>query len=364
MKKTSIIGMVLLTLSISIGHAQEILHPVYLGIKIHPTGSILPHSQEIKSLATTMPRGFQIEASRFNISQKSWESCHCFARTGIAYTIFDYGNLKQLGQSHNLSLFVEPYLKTEGKLTFSYRAGMGFSYLTRTFDEIDNPENFFFSAPISGLLMVGLKINYQPSSEWVLNIGLSYYHISNGGIRQPNLGMNFPMLTFGIDHVLRPPDGPLPSYSKPELDRNARFYSKLIWTNKTTEKDGEWVESQDPVLGFEVGILKPIGLTHGLSLGFEVLSDNSWKERGKREMMDYSPLSASILAGHHFLIARFSFSQQIGIYVLKDFPNTPDNWYQRYGLAYMLNKNIQLGFTLKAHGHVAEIMDIRIGWVF
>lgn len=338
--------------------------PIYLGLKFHPTGSILPHSQEIRSLANTRPRGFQIEASRFNISQKSWESCHCFARTGIAFSVIDYGNPNQLGQSNNLYLFVEPYLKTSGRLMFSYRAGMGFSYLTKTFDEINNPENLFFSSPISGLLMVGVNANYHPTPNWALNTGISYYHISNRGIQQPNLGMNFPMLTIGVDHILRASEESLPSYSRPELDRRTKTFAKVIWTNKTTEEDDQWMESVDQVLGVELGLLKPIGLNHGLSIGFEILSDGSWSESGRRDSKDYSPLSASILAGHHFLIGQFSFSQQIGIYTLKDFPNTPDDWYQRYGLSYMANKNIQLGFTLKAHGHVAEILDLRLGWVF
>lgn len=279
--------------------------PIYLGLKLHPTGSILSHSQEIRSLANTTPRGLQIEVNRFNISQKSWESCHCFARTGIAFSVIDYGNPNQLGQSNKLYLFVEPYLKPRGKFLFSYRAGMGFSYLTKIFDEINNPENLFFSSPISGLLMVGINANYQPNPNWALNAGFSYNHISNGGIRQTNLGMNFPMLTIGVDHILRATEGTLPTYSRPELDKRAKTIAKLIWTNKATEEDDQWMESQDPVLGVELGLLKPIGLNHRLSIGFEILSDGSWSESGRRDDKDYGPLSVSILAGHHFLIGQF-----------------------------------------------------------
>ncbi len=356
-----IVFVLLLTCS-AVSRAQE--RPIHLGTKLHPAGSIIPHSEDIRQLAQGVPRGFQLEVSRFNISKESWESCHCFARTGWALSIFDYGKPKQLGQSYNLIYFVEPYLKPSGRLKFSYRAGMGLSYLTKVYDEQANPDNLFFSNQISGLLLVGLHASYELNPSWSLNSGVSYQHISNGGLRQPNKGMNFPTLTIGLDHVLRPYEGALPAYSIPPTDKSIRFFTKLIWTNKTVDADDEWPEVQKNVVGLEAGVLKPISPNHGLSIGVEMLSDGAWEEQARRLNEDYSPLSGNVLIGHHFLIGRFSFSQQAGIYTLKKYPRTPASWYQRYGLDYMMTDHMQFGFTLKAHGHVAEIMDLRLGWVF
>jgi hypothetical protein len=37
-------------------------------------------------------------------------------------------------------------------------------------------------------------------------MGLRYNHISNGGIKKPNKGMNFPMVTIGLNRYLSQPN--------------------------------------------------------------------------------------------------------------------------------------------------------------
>jgi hypothetical protein len=39
-------------------------------------------------------------------------------------------------------------------------------------------------------------------------------------------------------------------------------------------------------------------------------------------------------------------------------------FYQRYLLSYNLGKNLRFGAGLKSHGHVAEYLDLRLGWNF
>jgi hypothetical protein len=39
-------------------------------------------------------------------------------------------------------------------------------------------------------------------------------------------------------------------------------------------------------------------------------------------------------------------------------------FFQRYVLGYKVFNQMTLGIGLKAHGHIAEHMDFRIGWKF
>lgn len=338
--------------------------PRYLSIKSQPIADIWIHSKKVEKYASAAPRGFQLEWSRFNISEKSWRQCNCYARSGIAAVIYDYGNPDELGQSYNLFYFVEPYFSVEKKITFSYRAGIGLTYLNRVYHPLENPDNQFFSSPLSGILFLGLNVNYQLSKQWFLNTGLLYNHISNGGLKQPNVGMNFPTWSVGIDHVLMPNAGPLPTYEKAVPDMSGIWFAHVLWTVKTVQMTDEWPEVQPSVLGAELGYLKPISNTNGLSLGMEVIHDGAWKEEIRRNQNRQSPHSLSLLLGHHFLIGQFSFSQQFGLYTLKNFNDMPSLVYQRYGIYYTTANGIRMGFTMKAHLETAEIMDIRVGKTF
>jgi hypothetical protein len=62
-------------------------------------------------------------------------------------------------------------------------------------------------------------------------------------------------------------------------------------------------------------------------------------------------------------LGRVTFSQEFGLYYYREFRDT-DDVYQRYGLTYEFVKNVFLGMNLKAHGHVADFFDFRIGYRF
>jgi hypothetical protein len=357
---------IFISLPLLISAQNDIPRPVFIGFKAHLAGKIFAHRDTLEELASGMPRGIQFDISRFNISEKSWRTCNCYARTGFSLAIFDYSNRDKLGQSYNLIFFLEPQFNINSKFTFSYRAGMGLTYLNRPFHPIQNPENLFYSSPISYMLLISLNGNYNLNDQWKLNAAIFYNHISNGGMRQPNLGMNFPSLSLGIDYVLNPSKSPLKKHQKEKRVSQEDFiYMKVSNSIKTVEANNNVnADVQKPVIGLEMGYLKPISTLNGFSAGFELIYDYSWKERNEQWNADFDYRTFNLLAGHNFLLGNFIFSQQLGYYLYKDYPNTDSRFYQRYGLYYKIGKYLNAGFSLKAHLEVAEIMDVRIGFQF
>jgi hypothetical protein len=65
------------------------------------------------------------------------------------------------------------------------------------------------------------------------------------------------------------------------------------------------------------------------------------------------------------LFGRFDFAMRYAGYLYKPEGYQEDrDFYQRDTLNYLLGKNFRIGAGLKAHGHVAEYMDFRVGWRF
>lgn len=81
----------------------------------------------------------------------------------------------------------------------------------------------------------------------------------------------------------------------------------------------------------------------------------------EQEGDDATPVKAGLAIGHEFLLGKFLFSQQFGVYLSNPNP-LHDDVYQRYGLVYRINKSLSAGINLKAHGHVANFLDFRLGF--
>jgi hypothetical protein len=79
--------------------------------------------------------------------------------------------------------------------------------------------------------------------------------------------------------------------------------------------------------------------------------------------MDIDGNKVSVALGNEFLLGKFLFSQQLGIYVYKPYKAGAD-LYQRYGLVYRITRWLSFGINLKAHGRKANFLDFRLGLSF
>ena len=106
-----------------------------------------------------------------------------------------------------------------------------------------------------------------------------------------------------------------------------------------------------------------IGGRSALTAGTELIFDYSRKEQIKLDGANANFFQGGILVGHVFWWGKVSFSQQLGVYYYNQYRIT-DDVYQRYGLTYNFNKHLYAGFNLKAHRHVADFFDLRVGYTF
>lgn len=340
----------------------ETINPTLYGLRTH-YGFIIPHSEELKNISNTNPWGIQLEWSKLQISRKSWDNCNCYAQTGISFNYFNYANQEQLGNSYNLIYFAEPYLNFNQRLFYSFRAGGGISILDQVYDEVGNPENTFYSSPLSFIILLNFNINYRVSDHYTLSLTGNYNHISNGGTQQPNKGMNFP--TFGLGLTYNPKKYTLTGYDRLiQKKGNWQGYARLFGTLPNVNATDEFPDQRKLLLGISGGAQKYLTNFIALSMGLEVVRDESYKERAKRTDGDFDFHSVGFMIGNNFIFGRFTINQQMGYYLYRPFPTADPDFYQRYELLYRLGEKYQLGTSLKAHGHVAENLDLRFGVLF
>jgi hypothetical protein len=322
-------------------------------------GFIFAHSQAVQNTKGANPTGVELSLSWQRNDAAVWELCNCYPRRGLFLAYYDY-DTRILGKSLTAAYFLEPTYRLNEKFFFSFKVSSGVSYLTRPFDSIKNPGNQSYSTHLSAFLLLGTGLWFRLNDRWSLNASINYQHESNGGVRQPNKGINWPTAGVAVNYQKTS----RAFYRAPRLKEKFWRSHSLRWDaglfgvpRRVLDENGN--SSRSPLIGVMLQTSKQIGRINALNAGVEIYHDPEVQLRLKRDSISASSLKAGLLVGHEFLLGRFLFSQRLGMYV---FDQTPyyDQLYHRWGLHYQLNKRVGIGFNLQAHKHVADYADLRL----
>ena len=167
---------------------QKAIFSVGLGVQ---HGFIFAHSPTVENTKGANPTGVELSFAWQKNNADSWNLCRCFPRNGLLIAYYDY-DTDILGKSITAAYFLEPTYQIGKRTHFSLRAVGGLSYLTSPYDEVDNPTNRSYSTYISIYILLGLGIWFKVDNHWWLNLSANYQHESNGGLKEPNKGINWP----------------------------------------------------------------------------------------------------------------------------------------------------------------------------
>lgn len=357
-----IISVIFINLTLSQSDSTKFSNnPTIIGVNFD-YGFLLKHTSSLREIGSAYPSAISIDWSQLLLTQNAWEFCDCFPRIGIDLALWNWDNKDVLGNGVLIMSYAEPYFITQKRTNLFFRMGLGGAYLTQPYNEVTNPLNDTYSTNLSFAIMVGFGLNYRLTDSWNFRLAAKYNHTSNGGIRAPNKGLNFPSLSFGVNKSLSPVDYPnldkIGNRKPPEIKERFSVAHFSGWSNANVgDKDKFYV------FGFMGKYSRWLGGRSALTAGTELIFDYSRREQIDLEGTNASFVQASALVGHEFWLGKVTFSQELGIYYFNDY-RINDDVYQRYSLLYNFNKHFFGGFSLKAHRHVADFSDLRIGYTF
>lgn len=322
-------------------------------------GFIFAHSEAVQNTKGANPSGLELAMSWQRTDSSAWNLCNCYPRKGILLAYYNYDNAI-LGHNVTAAWFLEPVYRLGKNLFFSLRAAVGGSYLSNPFDSIRNPTNMSYSTRLSGYLLVGTGLWIRLSDQWWINPGINYQHVSNGGSREPNKGINWP--TAGVSLSYRRQQSLF--YRGNNNDRAAPIQKGLrydlgVFGNARRALDKQGNSSRAALIGAGFQLSRQVGRIHNLFVSAEAYYDGATERNLERDSIQASAIKAQIAIGHEFVLGRFLFSQRIGTYL---FDQTPYNdiLFHRWGLLYRFSENWSAGFNLQAHRQVAEFVDLRL----
>lgn len=328
-------------------------------------GFLFLHSQEVAPIGQSYPSAIGISAQRWLLDDRNWENCHCYPRYGFSLGWHYYDNPEVVGWGIPAYGFLEPWYRIHQDWYFNLRTGIGLIYLSKPYDPVENPLNLSYSLPLSAYLSMGLGIGYSFSTQWRASLQARYNHTSNGGIREPNKGLNYPTLALGLDYSLEP----IRLKTKVKHDFAPAQRRKVLSVHgflaaKAGGKVGTGANEQEVtylVSGMALRYSYQVGRSSAIMLESEWIRNLAYRKQISRQGGDQSFHQWGLELGHEFLLGKFTFSQAAGFYLFKEF-GAESNWYQRYNLLYRPMEGLAIGPGLKAHANVAEFLDFRIVW--
>lgn len=344
------------------------LHQLTLAARYH-SGFIFAHNVHVHNTKGLHPDGFEFEIARIKTDSATHAKFKCYPRLGLSFTYVNYDS-SLLGKGYSVSYFIEPNYRLGNNLKMNFRVAAGFSYLTNPNDPVKNPTNQSYSGHINSFLQLGVGLSYSLSRHFAIYSMANFFHDSNGGFKLPNAGVNYINASIGLQYYQYSTH--LPAYKKIK-DTSWRHHPphvdvSIFYSPKDGYRVSDSAAQRKFVLGTSVQIVKQVSNLDALTAAAEIYYDDALRSIKDVWVKDNSSATfAGILVGHQFLLNRFTFSQQLGVYVFKQtktyntqYQNLFHTIYHRWGLNYKINNHWFAGITLLAHNQIADFIDARV----
>jgi hypothetical protein len=344
------------------GMAQSVIN-TEVGATGH-AGFLMIHTAKMYHLRTSHSFGGELFGEWSVNGSKQWHGLLKYPRLGANLMVLSLGNAQLLGTGWATGGYVKfPVLFHNGPFRLSIRFGAGAGYLTKVYDQYGNYKNVAIGSRLNGHMNMGLEASYQVRALR-FQTGIRFSHFSNGAMKMPNLGVNYPSVFAGVSYRIGDESQPQTLDVLDVLNRR--------WTLDMLLLGG--LRELYPVGGPKYGGLtvqgRAIWRTHrGHSL--QLLADVSYSAAYRRKLKslrnaDQSPgagMRAGLAVGYALYLGEFSMFIHKGIYVAN--PGNADGlWFHRLGITRTFAGRYVTTISLKTHFFNADFIELGLGYCF
>lgn len=290
--------------------------------------------------------------------QKKWHQAYRQPLIGGTLFFGSVGNNQVLGRFTGAYGFVElPLVKAKRyRLDFKFATGLG--YTNRPFDAILNPENVAIGSHVNAMMCFALKQSWR-FNNYGLTFGIDMTHFSNASFQMPNLGVNVPYLSLGVQRYAKNSntDKVLPEMSRPD------FIYGLSAIVSAKEMNPKGV-GRYPVYAGNLFARKYFGPKAGLEASLDIIYKMSLLSHPSYpQAAGLDPLQIGLFVGYVQPFDRLHFIYGVGTY-LRDVLRPDEPFYIRLGSRYAISPHLEAMATLKTHYAKADYMELGLAYRF
>ncbi len=254
-----------------------------------------------------------------------------------------------------------PFAKT-GKWDFDWSFGFGVSYITNTFDSVENPANEFIGSHLNAYISAGLGVNYHPSNKVTYYAGVKFSHSSNGTIQLPNKGLNLLQLEAGAKinrSRLSQKDFETPVYQ----DKNSIAKQNSMFVTLSPICNSSRISREHFFSGeFTMGYRRKFHPCFAYGGGLDIMYDGSLTDNYQPYGDVRNAFAESVFGLVEAYWGSFSIRGGIGYYLHRGV-NFSLPYYERIGVYYAFGsrQSLYAGVSIKAHAAHAQFVEWTLG---
>jgi hypothetical protein len=333
-------------------------------------GWTLDHHIEITPFKRHYP-AYEFSIQKATYGKTRWEYMYNYPLIGFAYWYSDLGNTEPLGAAHAVFPYINfPLLGKKG-FNIYFRLGVGLGYLTRKYDRYSNYENLAIGSHVNGNVNLLLEARGSLGKKLVAAGGISLVHFSNGGIKQPNYGLNMPSVSVALAYRISKENPHLKRKLLPELyafEFDGKKFVNLDLDLAFAMKDMQSMLGKGNkylVTAFWGNMLWPVGFKGRIGWGFDISFDGSDEKtlelQGTYPEHDYQLIKTGINAAYELAFSRMSIMMNLG-WQLTGLDKRDGYLYEKLALRVGITNNLYTALTLKANYGKADFVALGIGY--
>ncbi len=333
-------------------------------------GTIFKHTPNFLPEVTESSNVFELSYRVQTNGSRAWQSWFFYPRVGVTGMYARFGDPEIFGQAYGVVPWIN-FVSRIKRLHINYQLGVGFAWLNRPFDAVNNPVNNVIGSHINNVTQLAIGAEWRLHENWSVEGRLSFTHFSNAKTQPPNLGINVPAYGLGLRY-------------RPKAENTDRFQEGIKHLFNKKIRPGFYLGH-----GFEgslgpkysvyianVFLTKRTGLRGQLLLGAEAAYYRSIYffgvhhvavEAGKEHL---SALKVAPFTAYELFLGRASALFSLGYYVYDPFL-PKEALYAKVGVQcnvlgdhFKNDKQLKLGMHLKTHYGDADYVELGLMYVY
>jgi hypothetical protein len=303
----------------------------------------------------------------FNIltkGQKEWHHLFRYPALGIYYVYAYLGHPEIMGSAHAIMPYMQlPIIKLK-RFEWNYRFALGAAYLSKHFDPINNIENIAIGSSFNIAANLLFDFNFRINESLSMTSGIGMTHFSNANLQTPNLGINIPAFSLGINYRIGDTK-PFISHFDSLKHVNKKFCA-MIFSSFSLKAISPHGSPFYPSYTLSTETSYKINKRRSLGFGTDWIYDQSLLPRAANDINYGGELNnslnykAGINISETLLISKFQLSVQMGVYILRKY-NEGKDFYNRFAFRYNLTKHLIANLSLRTHLARADCIEWGLG---
>jgi hypothetical protein len=325
-------------------------------------GYLLPEYDYFLYLVDEPMQSFTLSLSKATIGKTDFERLYNYPEYGISLTYLNLGNDDKLGKEIALFPYYHLRIISRPRFNFYHELGLGFGYVTKTFDFEDNYENIAVGSHLNMHFNVKLGVNYKVYKKTFVNAGLSFDHFSNANSSNPNIGVNYATAFAGVGVLL---GRETPKLTGELAPHKREFEYELIGSFGAKHTRGvlvsDWFYTGSLTFETKWTFLRWFHLGVGADLFYDPTAQTELESQGRTDYKPSYDYTTGIHLSQEFIYSRLSLMFQEGVHVgLTDKVNH-EALYHRGVVRYRVAKRAFVQVTLKTHWITLDYPEFGVG---